>query len=110
MVESLVFLVPVIPIVLLRVCEPYVFQELTIQVRKLCRKDSTSNKTIKYSDESLDTFLNSSMNVQYVVTILVGINNQMMGYQEQQIEKISEINYEEISIEEEDPLERASLF
>lgn len=38
---------------------------------------------VKYSEESLDTFLNSSMNVQFVIAILAGITDQMKNQLEQ---------------------------
>ena len=46
-------------IIYLRLSEPYVLQELRYQFKRcFCRRSKRSNK-IKYSAESLDSFLNS---------------------------------------------------
>lgn len=43
-------------------------------------------KTKKYSSESLDTFINSAMNIEFVYLILLGINQF-------QLVKISNANF-----------------
>lgn len=37
-------------------------------------------RKIKYSGESLDSFLNSSLNVEFVTLILKGVTKQMIDY------------------------------
>ena len=70
-------MLPGIPIAILRLREPYVFEELKFKILSCLRIKPKSTKRLKYSKESLDTFLNSTMNVNYVSTILIGITNKM---------------------------------
>ena len=55
---------------IVRINEPYVYQQMK---KALCRK-SKSSKKVKYSDNSMLSFLNSAMNIELVYFILVGIN------------------------------------
>ena len=71
------YIVAGIPMALLRINEPYVWNTLKNEVRSLCncgKKDSQAKKIKKYSSESLDTFINSAMNIELVYLILLGIN------------------------------------
>jgi hypothetical protein len=67
-----------IPIVLLRICEPFVFEELLLQLSKLsCQKTVKIRRTVQYSKESLDSFLNSAINIEFVSLILQGVISSM---------------------------------
>lgn len=77
----MVFIVPGIPIAILRMSEPYVLQEIKrIWYKLTCRKN-VKVKSVKYSKESLDTFMNSSMNLELVAGILKGIEFKMVQAQ-----------------------------
>jgi hypothetical protein len=59
----------------IRLAEPFVWTNLKTDLRKLFRcKKSEKQKRAKYSKESLDSFLNSAMNIEYVYLLLLGIN------------------------------------
>jgi hypothetical protein len=62
-----------IPLSLVYLLEPYVFQVFisSIQCNKL--KNKKINK--KYSAKSLNSFLNAAMNIEFVSMILLGVNN-----------------------------------
>lgn len=62
---------------MLRIAEPYVFQEVKrIWYKATCRKN-VQLKKVKYQQQSLDTFLNSSMNLELVASILIGIEAKL---------------------------------
>ena len=65
----------------LRFFEPYVFQRFLRDFRKLfcC---SIVGKKQKFYKESLDSFLKSAMNLEYVYLILLGINRSFDRHQE----------------------------
>ena len=60
---------------LIRLFEPYVWKTFKTEIQKLlpCLK----TKKQQYSKESLDSFLNSCMNIEYVYLILVGISSHI---------------------------------
>jgi hypothetical protein len=66
---------------LIRLCEPFVWNALKAQMR--CK----AQKKAKYSTDSLNSFVNSAMNVEFVCLILVGVCTFM---KEQQPENDSE--------------------
>lgn len=57
-----------------RLSEPYVWTNLKADLSKWfnCKREKV--KRAKYSKESLDSFLNSAMNIEYVFLVLKGIN------------------------------------
>lgn len=58
-----------------RLFEPYVFSTLKADFRKFfLRKPENELKTIKFETEGLLTFLTSSLNIEYVYLILLGVN------------------------------------
>ena len=67
---TIVYFAMGIIIVATRLLEPYVLQ--TIKESLGCLE---KNNKLKYSEESLDSFLNSALNVDLVYMILVGVNN-----------------------------------
>jgi hypothetical protein len=61
--------------VFIRLAEPYVWTNFKADLRKLCKcKKKGEQKRAKFSKESLDSFLNSAMNIEYVYLLLLGIN------------------------------------
>lgn len=66
-----IFLSSGIPIVFLRICEPYVFEELLRQTNRIfCQNRLQLTRKVQYSKESLDSFLNSAINIEFVSLIL----------------------------------------
>ena len=76
------------PIVLIRFLEPFVLQEFLISSRKImlrikkifcCQsaEEASQKKKMKYSHESLCSFVNSAMNIELVNVILLGIGSLM---------------------------------
>ena len=63
------------PLAMTRILEPYVFQVVKKDI--LCCFYKKKAKKYKYSTQSLNSFLNSAMNIEYVSLILLGINNFM---------------------------------
>lgn len=61
---------------LIRLFEPYVWQTFRTEVLKLCGRKYRAKK-LKYSAESLDSFLNSAMNIEFVYIILLGIKGSI---------------------------------
>lgn len=75
---NIIFLLSGVPIIFLRLCEPFVLQEL----KKVCRRQILRDKgyqgnNVQYSKESLDTFLNSALNIEFVTLIIQGVTNVM---------------------------------
>lgn len=75
--DDALFEVSVIPLhslgillAIMHITEPHVWQKLKSQMCK-----SKQGKKVKFSEKSLDTFLNSAMNVEYVYIILNGISD-----------------------------------
>ena len=67
-----------VPIALVRILEPFVFQEFKIMIKKyFCCTKKRSVKKLEFSDESLCSFMNSVANIEFVYLILLGINNFM---------------------------------
>ena len=67
-----------VPIALVRILEPFVFQEFKIVIKKyFCCTKKRSVKKLEFSDESLCSFMNSVANIEFVYLILLGINNFM---------------------------------
>lgn len=64
-------------IIYLRLSEPYVFQELQFQLKRAFCCVSKRNDQINYSSESLDSFLNSNLNIELVSILLVSIERTM---------------------------------
>jgi hypothetical protein len=60
------------PFILIRVSEPYV-QEILKEI--ICKKRSKMKK--KFAEQSLDSFMNSAMNIEFVYIILKGVKNYM---------------------------------
>jgi len=60
------------PAFLIRVTEPYV-REVLKEI--ICKKKSAMKN--KYAEQSLDSFVNSAMNIEFVYIILKGINYYM---------------------------------
>ena len=56
--------------------EPYVWTKFTNSFKKLCCKKKR-NKEHLFANESLCSFINSAMNIEFVYLILIGINNHM---------------------------------
>lgn len=58
-----------------RLSEPFVWYAIVDDLKSMlrCRKQSSTNK-LKYSKESLNSFINSAMNIEYVFIVLTGIN------------------------------------
>lgn len=78
MVESSLYFLSGAPVSLLRLFEPYVLQELkNVMNRYLCCSKKKENTKIKYSKESLDSFLNSALNFEFVSIILFAVNKHM---------------------------------
>ena len=55
----------------IRIAEPYVWKTLKTEIQKSFK--CLKSKKQKFESESLDSFLNSCMNIEYVYLILVGI-------------------------------------
>lgn len=70
------FFVPIVPIIFLFTCEPFVYYDVRQQVRSVLKMKPDYQET-KYSHRSLNAFLSSHMNAKYVATILVGILSKM---------------------------------
>jgi len=60
----------IFPEFLIRLTEPYALQTVKEIV---CKKKGTQ----QYADQSLDSFLNSAMNIEFVCIIIKGVNNYM---------------------------------
>lgn len=76
-----------------RASEPYVLTNIIADLYDvynflLCRKNKTLIKRAKFSKESLDSFLNSAMNIEYVYLILLGINTYLGKSEEEAFAKI----------------------
>lgn len=92
LIEIFFFLVPVVPIIYMFTCEPFVFSDVKKQMRKLLNLD-TQDQTTKFSVESINTFLNSHNNAKFVATILVGIITKMNQIQ---VLKFEEDQFQEV--------------
>ena len=57
----------------IRLGEPYVWQSLK---QTICGKNHIE-KRVKFSEESLNSFLNSALNIEHVYIILTGINKHL---------------------------------
>ena len=90
-IEICIFNLIGIPLALIRLLEPYVFSIFKYEVRKfkywLRSKICCSSRSIKpfkkkgkFSTDSLQTYVNSMMNVEYVYLILVGIRTFMENH------------------------------
>jgi hypothetical protein len=73
------FLFPLVGvlIMLLRICEPFVYKKLKRQLQQLFFKDKYKAQKIDYSKDSLNSFLNSALNIEFVSLILQGVTNTM---------------------------------
>ena len=56
-----------------RLIEPYVWQTFKAEVVRLLNIETKKTK-VKFEAESLDSFLNSAMNIEFVYLILLGIS------------------------------------
>ena len=63
-------------IAFLRLREPYIFNEL-LRVCRIKRKRQRDKLGDNYSEESLNSFLNSAYNIEFVSVILKGMNKHM---------------------------------
>ena len=89
--EVIVFELIGVPLALIRLFEPYVFQTfkkevrlLVYKARRYCSRDRSkscakkpSEKQASFASASLCSFLNSAMNIELVYLILLGINHFM---------------------------------
>lgn len=75
---------------IIRISDPFVYKELQYQFsllinkkkdRSLSNNEKKKKRKVDLSKESLCSFLNSSLNVEYVYLILVGIQ-KFMGEEE----------------------------
>ena len=66
-------------IAVIRVSEPYVWTNLKADLIQLftCNRKGKTIERAKFSKESLDSFLNSAMNIEYVYLILMGITTYL---------------------------------
>ena len=68
-------------IAIVRISEPFVWQEFKIFIKNYipCKqqKQKSNLRPLKFSDESLCSFMNSAANIEFVYLILLGINNFM---------------------------------
>ena len=66
-----------------RLAEPFVWNNFKADFLRLCGcREQVKCKRIRFSKESLDSFLNSALNIEYVYMILMGIrsfNEQSKG-------------------------------
>lgn len=65
-----------IVVALIRVSEPFVWTNIKADINYLGFK-CCNKKRAKFSEESLDSFLNSAMNIEYVYLLLLGINTYL---------------------------------
>lgn len=68
----MLYLFYLLPVFIIRVTEPYVMEVIK---EIFCRKKSKMKN--KYAERSLDSFLNSAMNIEFVNIILKGVKNYM---------------------------------
>ena len=68
---QILYLLLAIPLALSRFKEPYVYQTF---IDTVSSKKIETKKKVQYADESLVSFLNSAMNIEFVYLILLGIN------------------------------------
>ena len=67
-----------VPIAIIRISEPFVYQEFKAMIQKFfCCTKKRAEKKLEFSDESLCSFMNSAANIEFVYLILLGINNFM---------------------------------
>lgn len=59
---------------LIRLCEPVIWTNLKADISSWCRCCCKQPKRSSYAKETLDSFLNSAMNIEYVYLLLVGIS------------------------------------
>lgn len=90
-IEVIVFELIGVPLALIRLFEPYVFQTfkkemglLAYKARRCCSRDRSNSQVKKptrkqasFASASLCSFLNSAMNIELVYLILLGINHFM---------------------------------
>ena len=72
----MLYVIAGIPIAFIRISEPFVWSIFKKSFYQRCRSRQIVEKmkTKKFSQESLDTFINSAMNIEFVYLILLGIN------------------------------------
>ena len=81
---------------MVRFFEPFVFSTFTEDFEKyILRRKQVKSKRLKFSKESLDSFLNSAMNIEYVYLILLGINTYIE--QQEKYDKICIVNKNNMS-------------
>ena len=86
-IMRLSFAIVGVPIAMLRLSEPYVKQVFaeTFCSSKL-QQSMISQQRVRYSSDSLDSFLNSAMNIEFVYLIILGVDS-CMDYLKLAIEK-----------------------
>ena len=65
------------PLALVRLYEPYVWQTMKLEINKMLKVKKKKKKSTACAKESLCSFLNSTCNIEFVYLILLGINNFM---------------------------------
>ena len=78
--DAIIVIFTCVSMSMIRLLEPYVFQTFTEFVRGVCcfercKKTKDRKPKVKFSEESLCSFLNSAMNIEFVSLILVGIQS-----------------------------------
>lgn len=72
-----------------RISEPFIWTNIKADFSLMCCKNKKTERA-KFSKQSLDSFLNSAMNIEYVYVLLLSLNKyfgECMQYDQFQIEK-----------------------
>jgi hypothetical protein len=76
-IQNIVFELIGVPLALIRLYEPYVWQTMKLELNKIKKGKKIKKTKTKFAKESLCSFLNSTCNIEFVYLILLGINNFM---------------------------------
>ena len=76
-VQNTVFELIGVPLALIRLYEPYVWQTVISETNKSLKMKKQKKEKAKFADESLCSFMNSTCNIEFVYLILLGVNNFM---------------------------------
>ena len=74
----------------IRLGEPYVWQSL----KQTCCGKNHIEKRVKFSEESLNSFLNSALNIEHVYIILTGINKHLENRNSNKLSTVKRIIFE----------------